>query len=102
METNTAVPIPGPIPPVPPAPLPAVVAWLGYGGLAPLRAPLLAIVRDPHHHVRWQQTQLAYGAVIPRILSARCTGVLRCCQVAGCVSERAAVRPAGAQPAVPR
>ena len=67
METNTAVPIPGA---VPPAPLPAVVAWLGYGGLAPLLAPLLAMVRDPRHHVLWQQTQLAYGAVIPSIVGA--------------------------------
>lgn len=60
-ETNTVLPIPGP---VPPAPLPALVARLGYCGLAPLHAPLLAIARDPHHDVLWLQPQLAYGAVI--------------------------------------
>ncbi len=67
LETNTGVPIPGP---VPPAPLPAVVACLGYGGLVPLLAPLLAIVRDPHHDVLWQQAQLAYGAVILSFVGA--------------------------------
>ncbi len=73
MERNAAVPIPGPVPPVPPvppAPLPAVVAWLGYGGLTPLLAPLLAIARDPHHDVLWQQAQLAYGAVILSFVGA--------------------------------
>ena len=52
------------------APRPALVAWLGYGGLLPFVVPVLALATDPHHTALWLRVLLGYGAVILSFVGA--------------------------------
>ncbi len=52
------------------APRPALVAWLGYGGLLPFVIPALALAIDPHHTALWLRVLLGYGAVILSFVGA--------------------------------
>ena len=51
-------------------PRPAVVAWLGYGGLLPFLGTALACWLEPHHHSVWAEMLLGYGAVILSFVGA--------------------------------
>jgi hypothetical protein len=51
-------------------PRPAVVAWLGYGGLIPFVLLALASALDTHHRELWQKILLSYGAVILSFVGA--------------------------------
>lgn len=52
------------------APLPAVVACLGYGGLLPFVFLSLGGMLDPGHGPAWSEALLAYGAVILSFVGA--------------------------------
>ncbi len=52
------------------APRPALVAWLGYGGLLPFVVPALVLATDPHHTALWLRALLGYGAVILSFVGA--------------------------------
>jgi hypothetical protein len=49
---------------------PAVVAWLGYGGLLPFIGLALVCWFEPNHRSWWQQMLLGYGAVILSFVGA--------------------------------
>jgi hypothetical protein len=51
-------------------PLPAGVAWLGYGGLVPFGMLALGAWLDSHHIEIWQQALVSYGAVILSFVGA--------------------------------
>lgn len=49
---------------------PAVVAWLGYGGLLPFVATALVSWLEPNHRSFWQDMLVGYGAVILSFVGA--------------------------------
>jgi len=49
---------------------PAVVAWLGYGGLLPFVGTALLCLLDPSHRGVWLEMLLTYGAVILSFVGA--------------------------------
>lgn len=49
---------------------PAIVAWLGYGGLLPFLVLALISALDNHHRELWQKMMLSYGAVILSFVGA--------------------------------
>lgn len=49
---------------------PAIVTWLGYGGLLPFLALALASALDANHRELWQKMLLSYGAVILSFVGA--------------------------------
>ncbi len=49
---------------------PAVVAWLGYGGLLPFVGTALLLWLAPVQHSRWLEMLLTYGAVILSFVGA--------------------------------
>lgn len=49
---------------------PAVVAWLGYGGLLPFVGAALLLWLAPGQHSRWLEMLLTYGAVILSFVGA--------------------------------
>jgi len=51
-------------------PRPAVVAWLGYGGLLPFVGTALVCWLEPNHRYFWFEMLLAYGAVILSFVGA--------------------------------
>ena len=51
-------------------PRPAVVAWLGYGGLLPFLGTALVCWLEPHHRSVWADMLLGYGAVILSFVGA--------------------------------
>lgn len=54
---------------------PRVVAWLGYGGLAPFIVLAAACLLDPRRSGVWQQMALNYGAVILSFVGALHWGI---------------------------
>lgn len=52
------------------SPRPAIVAWLGYGGLLPFVVMALASALDANHRELWQKMLLSYGAVILSFVGA--------------------------------
>lgn len=54
----------------PPAPLPRIVALLGYGGLLPFLALVGACLLGGFHTAFWRQALFAYGAVILSFVGA--------------------------------
>lgn len=54
---------------------PAVVAWLGYGGLLPFLGGALVCWFEPNHRSFWLETLLGYGAVILSFVGALHWGV---------------------------
>lgn len=53
-----------------PTPLPASVAWLGYGGLLPFLLLAAASAGDVHHRLAWSDVLIGYGAVILSFVGA--------------------------------
>jgi hypothetical protein len=51
-------------------PRPALVAWLGYGGLLPFLGTALVCWLEPHHRSIWTEMLLGYGAVILSFVGA--------------------------------
>ena len=49
---------------------PAIVTWLGYGGLLPFLGLALASALDANHRELWQKMLLSYGAVILSFVGA--------------------------------
>jgi hypothetical protein len=49
---------------------PAIVTWLGYGGLLPFLALALASALDTNHRELWQKMLVSYGAVILSFVGA--------------------------------
>lgn len=63
---------------------PKTVAWLGYGGLVPFVALVLASAADPDRAPLWAFALLAYGAVILSFVGALHWGIAMVApQVAG-------------------
>ncbi len=57
---------------------PAVVAWLGYGGLLPFVFPTLAGLLDQDHGPLWSDALYAYGAIILSFVGALHWGFAKC------------------------
>lgn len=49
---------------------PALVAWLGYGGLLPFAVTALGTLLDDSHRLFWQHALLTYGALILSFVGA--------------------------------
>lgn len=58
--------------------LPRPVAWLGYGGLLPFAALMVASFVDAHHGPVWGEALVAYGAVILSFVGALHWGFAMC------------------------
>lgn len=54
---------------------PAVVAWLGYGGLLPFIGLAILLFADPAHAPLWSDALIGYGAVILSFVGALHWGV---------------------------
>jgi len=54
---------------------PAVVAWLGYGGLLPFIGTALVCWFEPSHRYFWLEILLSYGAVILSFVGALHWGI---------------------------
>lgn len=54
---------------------PAVVAWLGYGGLLPFVGLVILVLADPAHAGLWSDALTGYGAVILSFVGALHWGI---------------------------